>query len=119
MAVAANATGLAPHDQGELRVRLVSHHAVHDVRAGFLQAVRKLDVRFFVEARAQLDDDRHVLAGVRGGDQRIDDRRIVAGAIERLLDREHLRIRGGLPHEIHHRREALVRMVQQQRRSAG
>ena len=74
VAVAANATGLAPDDQHQLGVRLVADHAVHDVRAGFLQAVRQLDVRFFVEARAQLDDDRHVLARMRGGDQRVDDR---------------------------------------------
>ena len=106
--------GFAPHDQRELGVRLVAHDAVHDVRAGFLQPVGQLDVGFLVEARAQLDDDRHVLAGVRRRDQRIDDRRIVAGAVQRLLDREHLRIGGREAHEIHHRREALEGMMQQQ-----
>ena len=68
VAVAADAARLAAHDERELGVGLVAHDAVHDVRAGFLQAVRQLDVRLFVEARAQLDDDRDVLAGVRGGD---------------------------------------------------
>src|SRR6185437_15054917 len=36
-----------------------------------------------------------------------------AGAIERLLDREHVGIARRLAQEIHHRREALVRMMQQ------
>ncbi len=74
MAVAAQAIGFAAHDHRHLGVSLESDDAVHDVRAGFLQAVGELDVRFFVESRAQLDDDRDVLARMRGGDQRIDDR---------------------------------------------
>ena len=32
------------------------------------------------------------LSGLRRGHQRIDDRRVIAGPIERLLDREHARI---------------------------
>ena len=96
-----------------LGVSLVADHAVHDVRAGFLQPVGELDIGFFVEARAQLDDHGHVLAGLRGGDQRIDDRRLVAGAIQRLLDREHVRIRGRAAQEVDHRAEAVERMVQQ------
>ena len=74
VAVAADAAGLAAHDQRELGVGLVAHHPVHDVGAGFLQAVGQLDVRFLVEARPQLDDDRHVLAGIGRRDQRIHQR---------------------------------------------
>ena len=74
VAVATQLPALAPHDHDQLRVRLVADHAVHDVRAGFLQACRELDVRRFVEARHQLDDDGHFLAGARRVDQRIDDR---------------------------------------------
>ena len=74
MAVAADAIGLPAHHQDHLGVRLVAHDAIHDVRARFLQPVGKLDVGFFVEARPQLDDDRDILARVRSGDQRIDDR---------------------------------------------
>ena len=55
-------------------MRLVADHTVHDVGACFLKPVGQLDVGFLIEACAQLDDDRDVLAGVRGGDQRIDDR---------------------------------------------
>ena len=39
MAVAANAARLAPHDESELRMRLVADHSVHDVGARLLQAV--------------------------------------------------------------------------------
>ena len=92
---------------------LESDDAVHDVRAGFLQAVGQLDVGFFVESRAQLDDHRDVLAGLRGGDQRVDDRRFVAGAVQRLLDGEHARISGGAAQEVEHRTEAVERVVQQ------
>ncbi len=113
MAVAAQALGLAPDHHRHLAVRLESHDAIHHVRAGFLQPVRQLDVRFLVEARAQLDDDGDVLAGVRGGDQRIDDRRLIAGAVQRLLDREHARVGGGAAQEIEHRAEAVERVMQQ------
>ena len=113
VAVAAQAVGFAAHDHRHLGVGLESHDAVHDVRAGFLQPVGQLDVGFLVESRAQLDDDRDVLAGLRGRHQRIDDRRLIAGAIQRLLDREHARIRRCAAQEIQHRAEAVEGMVQQ------
>ena len=74
VAIAPEPLVLAAHDHDELGVRLEAEHAVHDVRAGLLQLVRELDVRLLVEARPQLDDDRDVLAGLRGLDQRADDR---------------------------------------------
>ena len=46
-------------------MRLVAHHAIHHVHAGFLQAIGQADVGFLVEARAQLDDGGDVLAVVR------------------------------------------------------
>ena len=39
---------------------------------------------------------------------------LIAGAVERLLDREHARVAGGLAQEVHDRSEAAVRMMQQQ-----
>ena len=74
MRVAAQRALLAPHDQQHLRVRLVADDAVDDLHAGFLQPVREAKVRFLVEARAQLDDDRDVLALARRFDQLIDER---------------------------------------------
>ena len=113
MAVAAQAVGFAAHDHRHLGVGLEADDAVHDVGAGFLQPVGELDVRFFVEARAQFDDHRDVLARLRGRDQRIDDRRFVAGAVQRLLDGEHARVGGCAAQEIEHRPEAVERVMQQ------
>ena len=113
MAVAAQALLLAAHDHHQFGMGLEAEHAVHDVRAGFLQLVRELDVGFLVEARPQLDDDRHVLAGLRRFDQRADDRRIAAGSIQCLLDGEYLRVARRLLDEIRDRPESLERVVQQ------
>ena len=74
VAVPAQSIGFAAHHHRHLGVRLEADHAIHHVGSSFLQAVGQFDIGFFVESRAQLDDDRHVLAGLRGGDQRIDDR---------------------------------------------
>ncbi len=73
-------------------MRLVTDQAVDHVRAGFLQAVGQRDVGRFVEAGHQLDDDRHFLAGAGGIDQQVDDRRLGARAVQRDLDRQHVRI---------------------------
>ena len=78
VAVAPQLRVLAPDDQDQLRMRLVADDAVHHVRARRLQARGELDVGGLIEARHQLDDDRHVLAGARGLDQRIDDRGVGA-----------------------------------------
>jgi len=94
-------------------VRLEAEDAVHDVGAGFLQLGRNVDVRFFIEARAQFDDDGHVLACLRGLGERVDDGGIAAGAIQGLLDGEHLRVAGRLFDEIRNRPEALERVVQE------
>ena len=67
-----------------------------------------------VEARLDLDEGEHLLAGLGRVDQRLDDRAVAAGAVERLLDGEHVRVGGGLLEErLHARRERLVRVVQQ------
>ena len=113
MAVAAQTVRFAAHDHRHLAVGLESDDAVHDVRAGFLQAVGELDVCFFVESRAKLDDHRDVFAGLRGGNQRVHDRRFVACAVQGLLDGEHSRISRGAAQEVEHRTETVKRVVQQ------
>ena len=81
MAVAAQSLLLAAHDHHELRVRLEAENAVHDVGTGLLELVRELDVRLLVEARAQLDDHRDVLAGLRRFHQCAHDRGVAAGTV--------------------------------------
>ena len=104
---------LAAHDERHLRVRLVADDTVHHVRADFLEARRPVDVRLLVEARHELDDHGDLLAGARRVDERLHDHRIRAGAVHRLLDRDHLRIARRLADELDHRRERLERAVQQ------
>src|SRR4249919_1862833 len=111
--VAAQLAALAAHDQQHLRVCLVADHAVNDLHARILQAVSEAEVGFLVEARAQLDDNGDVLAVARSLHEMIDDRRILAGAVQRLLDREYVRVFGRLLDQLEDRRERVEGMVQQ------
>ena len=104
---------LAAHHEGHLRVGLVADHAVHHVRAHFLEARRPVDVRLLVEARHELHHHRHFLAGARRLDEGLHDDRVGAGAVHGLLHRDDLRIPRGLADELDHRRERLERPVQQ------
>ena len=62
---------LATHDENHLGVRLVPDDAVDNMRTRLLQHFGKLDVRLLVEARAQFDDDGHLLALARRIHQRL------------------------------------------------
>ena len=86
-------------------MRLQSEHAVHHLGAGLLQPFSPVDVRLLVEAREQLDDHRDFLAALRRLDQRFHQHRIHSGAIDGLLDRDHVRIVDRLADELDHRLE--------------
>ena len=114
--IAAQAVEIAAHHQDHLGVRLEPDHAVHDVDAGALQPVGPLDVGRLVEARLDLDHHGDLLAVARRFDQVVDDAGARRGAIERHLDREHVRIAAGLVHEALDRgAERFVRMLEQDR----
>ena len=82
--------------------------------AGLLQLAGPLDVGLLVEARLDLDQDQYLLAGLGGVDQRVHDRRVAGGAVQRLLDRQHVGVGGGLVEErLHGGGEGVVRVVQQ------
>ncbi len=61
----------------------------------------------------ELDDRRHLLSTLRRAHQRLDDRRIPARSVERLLDREDLGIVGCAGDEVDDGVERLVRVLQQ------
>ncbi len=111
--IAAQYIVLAPHDQQHLGVCLVADHAVDHLHAGFLQARGETDVGLLVEARPQLDHHGDVLAVARGFHQQVDQRGVVAGAVQRLLDGQHGRVVRGLAQQIHHRGEDSVGVMQQ------
>ena len=51
--------------------------------------------------------------------QRLHEQRLLAGAVERLLDREHVGVGGRLAHELDHRHVGLVRVVEHDRGALG
>ncbi|MNN12932.1 hypothetical protein D3C81_1259440 [compost metagenome] len=113
MHIATQLAAFAAHDQQHLGVRLETDHAVDHLHAGILQAVRQAEVGFFVKTRAQLDHHGHVLAVARGQDQRFHDAGILAGAVQRLLDRQHVRVHRRLADQLQHGAERVERVVHQ------
>ena len=110
--VAAQAGALAADDERGLAVRLEPDQAVDDVRAGPLQLARPDDVGLLVEAGLDLDEDDDLLAALGGPDERLDDRRVAGRPVQRLLDRQDVRVVGGLGDEpLDGRGERLVRVV--------
>ncbi len=83
------------------------------MRAHLFQLGRPVDVGLLVEARHQLHHHRHFLAGARGGQQGLHQLGILAGAVDGLLDRHHVRIQRGGRQEVDDGLERLVRVVQQ------
>ena len=91
---------LPAQQQRELGVRLQAEYAVDDLRARLLEPLRPVDVRLFVKARHQFDNDRDLLAAAGGLNQRFHQHRVDAGAIDGLLDRDHVGVVGGLADEL-------------------
>ena len=107
--VAADAAVLAAHHERALGVRLERREAVHDVHAGALQRARPADVARLVEARLELDQHHRLLALLGRADQRRHHRRVARGAVDRVLDREHVGVVDGLLEEaLDRRRERVV-----------
>src|SRR5262245_59979138 len=98
---------------------LEAHEAVHNVTARTLQHLRPADVRLFVEAGLHLNQHHHLLTGLGGRDERVHDRGVAAGAVERLLDGEDVRIGGRLLDEaLDAGREGMVRVMHEDVRVA-
>ncbi len=104
---------LAPRHQQQLGVRLQADDAVDHLRTDRLETLGPVDVGLLVEARLQLHDRHHLLAAPRRLDQQVHQHRLLAGAIDGLLDGQDVGIQHGLAQELHDRLEALERMVQQ------
>ena len=88
--VLAHPVALAAGDQDRLDVGLQAGDAVDDVDAGLLQRLRPVDVGLLVEAGFQLDHADRLLAAFGGADQRRHQRRVVAGPVDGVLDRQHV-----------------------------
>ncbi len=88
--------------------------AVDHVHAVLLEPARPGDVVRLVEAGLDLHERRDLLAVLGRPGERPDERAVAAGAVERLLDGEDVRVFGGLLDEADDRLERLVGVVQQQ-----
>ena len=110
--VAPKLVALAAHDQRRLRVDLHVREAVDDVDARLFERARPADVPPLVEARLQLDDADGLLALLRRLDQCGCDRRVLARAIDRRLQCDHVIVAGGGADErLDARSERVVRVV--------
>ena len=88
--------------------------AVDDLDAGPLHLLGPPDVRLLVEARLELDQCGNRLSRLCSLGQRLDDRRIGRGPVERLLDRDHVGVARRLLQELHDDVETLIGMVDEQ-----
>ncbi len=101
----------AAHDHRKLAMRLELDEAEDDLRAGALQVARPADIGLLVEARFQFDKGRDGLARFRRFGERAHDRAVVGGAIERLLDGDHIGITRRLLQELDDDVEGFIRVM--------
>ena len=111
MAVAAKLLALAPDHHRNLGVGLPVDEAIDDLHPGAFERIGPQDILFFVETGFQFHHGGYGLARLRRVDQRADDRRLLARAIERLLDRHHIGIDRRLFEEGDDDVERLIGMV--------
>ena len=103
---------LLAHHQRGLAVRLEAHQPVDDVHARLLQLARPPDVGLLVEPRLDLHQRDDLLARRRRVHERVDDGGVARRPVERLLDREHVRVgRGLLDEALHAGGERVVGVV--------
>src|SRR2546430_6466320 len=112
MDILPEAIGIASYHEQRFAVRFQPHHAIDDMGARFLELSGPANIGGLVEAGAQFDQSGDLLAIIGGLDQRLDDGRITAGAIERNLERKHLWIGGCTLNKPDNGIETFVRMMQ-------
>src|SRR6478672_12609582 len=95
MDISPKVIGIASYHEQSFAVRFQSDYAVDDVSPGFLELPGPANIGGLVEAGAQFHQSGDLLAVIGGFDQRLDYGRTTAGAIQRNLDRKHLRIGSG------------------------
>src|SRR5207247_10946143 len=95
------------HERGPA-VRFQAYDAVHDVDARLLEGARPRDIVLLVHPRLELDQRGHLLAVLRRPGERRDDGARPAGAVQRLLDCDDLRVIGRPLDEVPHAPEMHV-----------
>ena len=112
VAVAAgDAVFVATNEESKFAMSLESHDAVEDLHAGVFHAARPANVGGFVEAGHELDDEGGFLGGGSFNERR-EDGRVLAGAIERLLHADDGGVFRALLDEVDYRIVGVVGMVE-------
>ena len=108
-------TVIAYHEH-HLGMGLQPNHAVHDMHTRSFEPASPLNIRGLIEPRLQLHQHGNLHPALRGADQAPKDRAVGSRAIQRHLDRLHMRVVSRLGDEgLNAARETLIRMVDQQR----
>ena len=111
--VALNRVTLLADDEAQLAVCFQVHEPVDDVHAGLFEPCRPADIAALVESGFQLDEHGDLLARLRGSHQPLHERRFVADAVERHLDRDDMFVVDGRIEKGLERRKRVERMVEQ------
>jgi len=102
VAVPLQSVRLLAHHEHQLAVGLQADQPVHHVHARLFQLAGPGDVVLLVEPGLDLHDGEHLLACLGGVDQGVDDRGVTRGAVQRLLDGQHLGVGRRLCDELLH-----------------
>ncbi len=103
----------SPGDQQHLGVCLQTHHTIDHLGTDRLQTLGIADVGFFIKPCLELHHRGDLLAPPDGFAKQLHELRLGAGAVDGLLDGQHIRVLDRFPQESQHRIEALVRLVDQ------
>ena len=76
MYIAANTFFLATHHHRHFGVRLEANQSVNDMRARFLEAIRRKDIFGFIKSRHEFDDDSNFLSSASCINEVVDNGRI-------------------------------------------
>ena len=113
MRITPHGAPLAACDQEHLGMGFEPHHAIDHLGPDRLQHLRPVDIRFLVKTGLQLNNDHYLFAAAHGLPQQIHHLRIGPGAVNSLLDRQHLRVVHRLAQELQQQVEAFKGLVDQ------
>ena len=113
MRIGSQLTPFAPNHKRYLRVCFVFNKSVYDLYSSAFQITSQPQIGLLIKAGLDLHQRSDVLAIFSRLNKRRNDWGIVRGAVKRLLDRNHLRVRSGLPDKFNNDIETFKWMVDQ------
>ena len=111
--IAPNVRPLAAADEHHFGVGLQAHHPIHHLGANALELFGPIDVGFFVKTRLELHHHRHFDATAHRLGEQVHHGRVGAGAVNGLLDGQHLRVVHGFAQKRQHPVKTLEGLVKQ------